>query len=283
MADLRIEVGALNIVASPHPDGVYRQVLRQVANKEVPLWGSDRAKITEFQEMEDRPDLLYGRILVWSEIDPDGKWLNKVKNVEATVEEKKEIAEAIPQDYEPNFRSFYFLFVEGKHRLVFEVRNELGQHFAPSRAERLFERLFERYLPDDAPSMSVTAIPEDDTLEKIFAIPKLRYLEIFLKPPNPDDLDEAAERVLRRLNRESAGSRKVTLVKAPKKKTLTPDHETKTVAAVAAKGNGSVTGEGKDENNKAVFESTEKHPKTRQLEVVGKTSFATFLSSLRFF
>jgi hypothetical protein len=116
MAVQKIEVAALNIVASPHPKGVYREILSAIANKEVTLWGSDRGKITEFQEMEDKPNLLYGRVLVWGEIDKDGKWLNENKNIEATPEEKQKIAKAIPEDYEPNFRSFYFVFIEDKQQ-----------------------------------------------------------------------------------------------------------------------------------------------------------------------
>ena len=137
----RIEVGALNIVASPHPPGVYREVLTAVADKEIELWGSDKAKITAFQEIGDRPHLLYGRVLVWAEIDKDGAWLNKPKNIEATPAEKAQIANALPEDFEPNFRSFYFIFNEKNHHLVLEYRNELGQHFGSKRAERMFSRL----------------------------------------------------------------------------------------------------------------------------------------------
>jgi hypothetical protein len=284
MAVQKVEVAALNIVASPHPKGVYRELLSAVANKEVTLWGSDRGKITEFQEMEGKPNQLYGRVLVWGEIDKEGKWLNKNKNIEATPEEKRKIAEAIPEDYEPNFRSFYFIFIEDKHRLMFEAKNELDQHFAPSRAERMFQRLFERHLPESAPDVDVTAIPEDETLEAIFAIPKLRRLEIFVKRTNVgDDSADAEQRILNRMERQSAGGLKTELIKAPKKKTLTPDNGTRSMAAVAAAGNGYVTGEGKDANNKKVFESTQEHPKIRAVEVEGGSSFTAFLSALRFF
>jgi hypothetical protein len=282
MASSRIEVGALNIVASPHPQGIYRRILSEVANKEVHLWGSDMAKITQFQELEDRPNLLYGRILVWAEIDIDGKWLNKKKNVEATLAEKKKIADAIPPDFEPNFRSFNYVLIEEKHRLVVEYRNELGQSFGPSRAERLFERLFKEYLPNDAPDVDVTVIPEEESLDKIFAIPRLRRLEILLKRPNPDDVAEAANRVLSRLTGQGARSQKIELVKAAKKKTLTPDGETKALAELAAL-NGNVTGEGKDDEGKPVYESTDKHPKVRSINVEGPTSIGAFFSSIRLF
>jgi len=283
MTQSKIEVGALNIVTTPHPRGIYRDLLRTVADKEVELWGSDRAKITQFQELEDRPDFLYGRILVWAEIDTEGQWLNKEKNVEATLEEKQIIAEALPENYEPNFRSFYFIFIESRHRLVFETRNDLGQHLAPSRSQRIFERLFDRFLPSDAPDVDVTPIPEDETLEKILRIPRLRRLEILLKRPNPDDVADDAERVLAALERQGARSQTIELIKAPKKKSLAPDDDTKKLAKIAAAGNGSVTGEGKDDAGQRIFESTEMHPKLRSFSIQGSSSFAAFLSALRFF
>lgn len=279
---VRIELGALNIVASPHPPGTYRSILKEIADKEVRLWGSDYAKITPFVEMKDQPNLLTGRVLVWAEIDREGKWLNKTKNVEATPEEKRKIAAAIPIDYEPNFRSFSYIFAEDKHRLVLEYRNELGQQLGPTRAERMFQRLFEEYLPDGDPTVDVTVIPEDDTLDMIYKIPRLRRLEIFIKRPNPDDVAEDAARILGRLEKQGARSQKIELVKAPQVPTLEPDEETKAQAAVAAQ-NGYVTGEGKDGDGKPVVESTKTHPKIRPLDVEGHSSYGTFLTGMRLF
>jgi hypothetical protein len=278
----RIEVGALNIVASPHPPGVYRTILKAVADKEVHLWGSDMAKITEFREFDDDPDRLQGRILVWAEIDIDGKWLNKKKNVEATPDEKQVIAKAIPSDFEPNFRSFNYVFVESKHRMVVEFRNELGQQLGPSRAEKLFERLFEHYLPKGSPNVEVTVIPKDDSLDNIYKIPGLRWLEIVVKRPNADDVESDAARVLGKLEGQGARSQKLELTKAAGVKQLKPDEDTKALAAVAAE-NGYVAGEGKDADGKPIFESTKKHPKVYVFDVEGQTSFGTFLTGLRFF
>jgi hypothetical protein len=277
-----LEVGALNISASPHPPGIYRELLNAVSDKEVPVWGSDRAKITQPGPFEDHADWLFGQILVWAEIDTEGKWLNKLKNKEATPEEKRKAVEAIPPDLEPNFRSFNFIFLEKKHRLVLEYRNELGQSFGPTRAQKFFERLFTTHLPDGSPSVDVTVIPQDDSLDKIYAIPRLRTLEIFLHRPNPDDVAEDAQRILGRLERQGARSQKLELTKAPKIKSLAPDAATKKLAAVAAE-NGYVAGAGKDGDGKPVFESTKSHPKAIDLPVEGDSSFATFLTGLRFF
>lgn len=283
MAVPRIQVGAINIAASPHPEGIYASAFEAVADKEVWVWGSDKAKITAPGPFEDKPNWLYGQILVWAEIDIDGKWLNKRKNKEATPEEKKKVAEALPSDLEPNFRAFNYIFIVNKHRLVLEYRNELGQHFGAKRARLFFARLFSsKNLPPDFPTIEVTTIPSDESLEKIFSIARLRRLEIYVKRPNADDLTDDAGRILGRLEGQGARSQKIELVKAATVKSLAPDAPTRELAQVASV-NGHVSGEGKDATGKKVFESTEEHPKTVSLDVEGTSSFATFLSSLRFF
>lgn len=277
-----IEVGAINIVASPHPEGIYRKILKKVANKEVFLGGSDKGKITEVTEAEDNPNILFGRVLVWAEIDTEGHWLNKRKNTEATDREKQEIAAALPKDYEPNFRSFHFIFLEDKHRLIVEYRNELAQRFSPKRAELMFGRLFEHFLDEIDPDIDVTVIPEDESLDKIFAIPRLRRLEIFVKRPNADDAADDAKRILGKLEKQGARSQKTELIKAAKIPTLKPDEQTIKQARVASE-NGYVTGDGRDESGKKVHESTAEHPKIRRLDIEGSSSLAAILSKLRLF
>ncbi|MBB4365230.1 hypothetical protein GGD65_006296 [Bradyrhizobium sp. CIR18] len=55
------------------------------------LWGSDLAKITNPADRKSDPPSFYGRILVWTEIDREGKWLNQAEDREATAKEKHEI------------------------------------------------------------------------------------------------------------------------------------------------------------------------------------------------
>jgi hypothetical protein len=91
MADGKfIEVGALNIVATPHPKGIYVELLRQVAGVEVGVWGSDYAKITTPRRRREEPDIFTGRILVWTRIDKDKRWIDKEKDEEATEDDKKD-------------------------------------------------------------------------------------------------------------------------------------------------------------------------------------------------
>jgi hypothetical protein len=280
MADTTIEVAALNVVASPHPPGTYLKLLQHVAGKEIPLWGSDWAKITEPRSIDGREDEFFGEILIWTHINTDIPWINKDTDKEATNEEMQPVVEALPQNLEPNFRPFTYILNHAEHIVLVEIRNEANQRLSPKRAKRMFDRLFE-YLPAELPEVDVTVIPEEESLEKIFAIKRLRKLEIFIKRPNPDDLGEDYRRVMETLEEEGARSQKIEKVKAAKRSTLTPNVETKRLAVIAST-NGYVSGEGKDESGTPVFESTEEHPKVRKL-VVNTSTFAAIFSAMRHF
>jgi hypothetical protein len=280
MADTTIEVAALNIVASPHPPKIYLQLLQRVAGKEIALWGSDRAKITEPRAIEGRDNYFFGEILIWAHIDTESPWLNTDTDKEATDEEMETVVEALPENLEPNFRPFTYILNQSEHIVLFEARNEARQRLSPHRAKRMFDRLFEDS-PPDFPEVDVTVIPEEETLEKIFAIKRLRKLEIFIKRPNPDDLGEDYRRIMDGLEEEGARSQKIEKVKAAKKPTLTPNADTKRLAEIAST-NGYVSGEGKDESGTSVFESTEEHPKIRKLDV-NTSTFATLLAAFRLF
>jgi hypothetical protein len=277
----RIEIGAVNIAASPHPSGIYRNLLNLAANVEIHLHGSDWGKITTVTPFEDRPGLLSGRVLLWAHIDKDGKWLNKKKNAEATPAEKKQIV--LPPDIEPNFRSFYFVFHEEKHRMVLEFKNELGQTFGPSRAQSFFSKLFNSdAVKELGVEVAVTVVPTEDALDKIFEIPRLRWLRIHNTRPNAEDLSDEAEALHARLKEMGAKSQDLELAKAARVDALKPDEEIRSLAAAAAV-DGFVEGKGKTEAGTNVFESTKLHPKIIEREVQGSTSFAAFLSGLRSF
>jgi hypothetical protein len=280
MEDTSIVVAALNVVASPHPPGIYLKILQHVAGKEVPLWGSDRAKVTEPRSIDGRPDDFFGEILIWAHIDTESPWINKETDSKATAEEMEGVLEALPSNLEPNFRYFNYLLNQAEHILLIEVQNEAGQRLSPTRAKRMFDKLFED-LSSDLPEVDVTIIPEEETLERIFAIKRLRKLEIFIKRPNPDDLGEDFKRIMDSLEQEGARSQKIEKIKAAKQPSLTPNAETRRLALIGST-NGYVSGEGKDEAGNPVFESTEEHPKVRKL-VVHTSTFAAILSGIRLF
>jgi hypothetical protein len=275
----KITIGAINIAADPHPTGIYWHLFQMVAEKAIPVWGKDWAKITEPQDRDTTPPSFFGRILVWTEIE-DGKWLDQETDKEATPDEKDKIQ--IPEHLRPNFRSFNFVFLESKHLLVLEYINELGEHFGSKRAQYFFtELLSEEYLGPNEPDVSVTVVPSREALSRIYAM-RLRRLEIFVVRPNADDLARDQKRLLDRLMKQGAKSQNLELKKRAKVPTIIPDDETQTLAQIAAAGNGHVTGEGTDADGKPTTESTKDHPKTVTAEVEVSSIGALFNALRRF-
>ena len=275
-----VEVGALNIVASPHPEGIYLELVKAISGKELPYVGSDWIKLTAPEEFEAPRGFYHGQILIWTEIDTNKKWLNKEKDAEATDEEMRKVEEALLPNFEPNFRPFTYILDPAEHIVLIETKNEFGQNFSARRAGRAFANLIET-LSAEWPEVSVTVIPEDETLEKIFAIPHLRKLEIVVERPNADDLGDDFNRIMTEMQAEGAKSWRIEKIRAAKQKTLKPSDETKRIAAVAAT-NGHVSGEGTDESGSPVFESTEEHPKIRRIKLITST-FSAIFSALHLF
>lgn len=277
----RIQLGAINISASPHPPGIYENLFRAAAGRHINLSGSDMAKISKPTQRKNFPGILFGRILVWTPIDRRGKWLNTKTDAELTAEEKRGLA--LPDAAEPNFRTFYYGFRLRDHRLILEFRNSDGHGFGAARAESFFLTLFSpKTLGSKFPNVSVTVIPEDGTVERILAMPHLRRLEIKVERPNAEDLHDDTARVLAKLISEGAKSQTLELIKAPKIPTLLPSEDTKTLARVAET-NGYVKANGKNEEGELVKESTKSHPKVVSIDLGGGTYIARFLASLKLF
>ena len=207
----RISVSALNLSASPHPEGVYRNLLRYAAGYEVALGGSDYAQITNptYRSAEDH-NVIHGRIGVWTPISKEADWYDRTTKDKATAEQKRLIS--IPDNIEPNYRYFYYAFDIKRHLLIFENRNSEGQTFSVSRCEKLFDILFDD-LPEDAgaDSVAVSAIPETGTVETILSLPKLRHLKIVVTRPNAEDLSEEYQAIMDKMTNEKTRAYSVEL------------------------------------------------------------------------
>lgn len=276
----KIILGGLNIVASPHPVGVYEEMFKSVAGTEVALWGSDHARITEPRPRDGNPDQLHGLIHLWTKIDRKGRWFDRHKDGEAEEAEKSKIV--LPSHLDPNYRTFNYAFIKSRHRLIFEIRNEFGDNFGVSRAERLFGFLFSReLLGSDHPSVTITPIPEDGAIDRILAIPRLAKIVIHLERPNAEDLDD--EEVLADLEQQGARSQEITLIKAADADTLSLSKRNRALAEIAAE-NGYVSGRGKDAQGKKTDVSTKEHPKIIPVEIQeNETVLTRFFASLGLF
>ncbi len=103
-------------------------------------------------------------------------------------------------------------------------------------------------------------VADEEAVDLILDLNKLRKLFIQLHRPNPDDDDFEAE-VLAELNKQNVGVKEETFIKAPGVKAIIPNKMTRMLAHLAARV-GFVEGWGKDpSNNQPITVNTETHPK----------------------
>jgi len=264
-----LKLGVINIVAQPHPEGVYLDALNHVAHNGVNFWGDDFATISQPNEIGD--GLYQGRILIWTEIDPDAPAINKAELVEVSLQDTGFVP---PPELGFNGRIFTYTFREDIHHMFFELRNELGKNLAPKRANRIFSKLLAAdRLPRDFPIVETTVIPEDDTIDRLLGLHQLNKLSIFLKRPNADEFGDRAQEVLEDLEDQGARSQDVVLKKAPGVQTLTPNEDNRLLAEVAAQ-NGHVSAVGKEEDGSKIDGSTLEYPKIMSAMVDDALSLA---------
>lgn len=271
-------VCCLNIAATPHPEGTYVALLRRASNYLVRARGDEFAKITSPTQDMRFGRYWAGRILLWTEIDLKGHWLDLTSGEELSDELKQRIQ--IPGNAKPNYRSFDYVLDNNNHSLFFEIKNEEGQTFGPSVAFRVFVRLMSREIQGlEAPEVEVTLVPETGVVDRVLALPGLRTLYIRVVRPNADISDAARRRVLGRLEEAHAQREEITLTKSAGAAALTPTEDIRETAAVASE-NGLVRGEGRDANGVKVGLSTSDQPKRYYVGIDSGPTLVTKLFSL---
>ena len=279
--DRKIEICALNIAANPHPPGVYRQILLAASKRITRARGSDFAKITAPTTSDDG-QILTGRILVWTDIDMKGRWLDLEKEELLTVEDQDQIN--IPEKAKPNYRVFGYVFRVASHRLYFESLNEFGEGLGPTTARRVFENLVQADgVRPEATEVEVTVLPKEGAVEQVLKLPGLRSLEIKLLLPNADDIDpQARARIYQRMRAMRAKRLDERVVKQAGAASLIPDDELRELAAIAAE-NGSVKGEGREGNQTTVLSTTDIPRRERISLEAGRNLLARIVATVGFF
>jgi hypothetical protein len=273
-----VEVGALSLDANPHPPGVYVRLLRRAAGFLVKARASDYAKITEPKKSDRYEHVYTGRILVWTEIDIKGAWIDLQSEEELARELKRQIS--IPEHARPNFRTFNYIFDDRKHLFYFETRNEFNQKLGPTTARRLIaQMLSHELLGFNEPEVEVSIVPDEGAVDRILALPGLRVLEMRVARPNADvSSPQARKRVFAELDKLHAQRMERRYVKSGGAETLTPTPEVRELAEVAAD-TGYLRGEGRDLNDKRVELSTENDPRRWYVSMDAGGSFLSRLAS----
>lgn len=272
-----LEVGFLNVVATPHPEGVYERLLRVAAEKPVNFWGAQKAAITAPLSLDEDPSFLTFQLVIWTEVNPAEPAINKAQLKKAAFprEGKDFVAE-----YGVNGRVFYCVFDTHSHTLTAELRNEDGQTVAPNRLERIFRDLMSpEILGVDAEEVEVTVIPTDDAVEYVLGLKRLDKVVILVKRPNNDDITTETHRVMADLMEQKAKSEKREITRQPKTDGIELNEKNKAYTRVAAH-NGYVESSGLDESGQHDKRSTREMPKIVRIAIEGGTSFLVALRNL---
>lgn len=272
--DQIIRIGYLNVVATPHPAGVYERLFRSAASKPVQYWGANTAAITSIRARRGEEDLFTGQILTWIEIDPKSPAVDKAKLEEVRLSSS---AQAMTQSLGFNSRVFKFVLNVKTHVVTFEALNEYGQTLSPRRAQSIFERLLlPEVLGPKAEVVDVTVIPDDDALAYVLGIDRLDRVDIMIKRPNADDVTPETHEVLAELQEQNAKRQEIILTRAAQTDGLELSDKNKKYARVAST-NGFVSSKGRNADGEQDVRSTKKYPKITEQLVSASGSFISAL------
>jgi hypothetical protein len=278
-----IEAAFLNVVATPHPTGVYPRLMKLAADRSaerpVSYRGAFRAAITAPSPIADSEGLYSFQLVAWLEVNPDEPTINKAALKKAAFpREGREFA----KQYGVNGRVFYCILNEKTHWVTAELKNEDGQNITPRILETIFTKLLSpETLGIDAELVEVTVVPKDDALDFVLGFKRLDKVDILVKRPNDDDITGHANRVLQRLIDEKAKSLETVLTRMPKTDGLELDEDHTTLAQVAAI-NGHVDSTGLDDHDQHGKRSTRELPKVvRRILQQGTSYFAALRSIAR--
>lgn len=251
-----ISFGALNIVAHPHPAGTYRRIFEIVAasKKSVNFFGDKYAKLSPISETRD--GIFTGRLATWTEVNKNDNAINTQSLEEVDFNESGVV---IPQGVGLSAKVFEFAFNEKSHTLVFEIKNDLGHQMSINRAQKAFEKILKAHEFPGVSELDVYVKTQKNVVAQILELPKLRKLEIDLRLPNPDDLSEEHEDLLREMEEMQTKTAKVQLIKQNDADALHPSERYQVMADIA-KDNGSVVGYGKNEDGENVILKTSQYP-----------------------
>lgn len=275
--DQTIEVGFLNVVATPHPAGVYSSLLKKAALKPINFFGDHFALINSVAKVEGAEALYRGRLYIWTEINKDEPAINKIKLEEIS---HADLQLEIPDDIGFNSKSFNFFLNEATHVLTVEVKNELQKSISIRRVGKIFSSLLSAEIIGlDSPSVEVTIIPDDDALDRVLSLPNLSKIQIVVLRPNEDDISKATGEILKELDDMKAKRLEIEIVREAGEKSIVLNNRYMKYAQVAAE-NGHVSTKGKGADHEAISASTKEHPRILKKAIDTTLSFSAALRSI---
>jgi len=262
----KTEAGAINIRIHPHPSHhYYTNLLSDAVNlkKYFRSRGDQHLLISYLGKPKNVGNQIEirGIIARFTEIDDSQPWFNTITNDEARKNDILSIS--IPPNLKPNYQPFSFVFFPKKHLLVFE-KHTAKSSISHGVVKGFFSRLFDsEEIKNKYGEVNVDVISDMRGLDEIWAINKLKHLDILIKRPNPDDFSEAERLILEKLESQRVNKVEQRLT-AINGESIEASEETRTLAKVAVN-NGYVHGDGKNAEGEAVDLKTTNFPKTERL------------------
>ncbi|MCI2285297.1 DUF4747 family protein [Colwellia sp. MSW7] len=249
---------AFNIRTHPHSSQTYVDLFNRLFDlkRQVNLRGDTYCILTEIEPLNEDPlKGISGEIVKFTKIEV-GKWFNIEKLRAAEEDETKKIT--IPEDLRPNFTSFNFVFYPKNHYLVIECKDKFGQ-ISPKMLEIYLRNLFDsEEIIEEFNTIELTLVPRTDQLESVLSLKQISSLEMVLRRPNTDGLEDLEDEVLERLNQQNV-EEEIIILKAQRGLSVEADDRTVALGHIAQL-NGEVKATGHDENGKRVEKSTKQHP-----------------------
>ncbi len=197
----------------------------------------------------------------FTRIDPNGRWLNVENLKQADDSEVSKVQ--IPPNLQPNYKSYFFEFVEESHTFVFESYGFDGS-LSPNSVRKFLDALLNsEELVAQFRHVGVSLIQDREQLDYIWKFRQLRRLEIHIRQPNPDIPRGLSARISRRLQSMNVKELVESFDNKPGT-SIQPDRQAKQLAEVATT-NGFVVADGADQNGTSVQVSTADFPKTERV------------------
>jgi hypothetical protein len=264
-------VGFLNVVATPHPAGIYSESLAKTANTPVNFRRNDWAIITEPKQNPDDTAMHEGTVSVWTDIDSTEPSIDK-----ATFE-KKDVEEELKKIFDArgfNNRAFSYILDEKTHKIAVELQNTLGKTLSVRQAGKIFGLLFSS-LNREGQTFEITVVPQEDAVRHVLALRRLDKVRIVVKRPNPGDHRGGdADEVLRELREQNMKEAEFEFTRQPGTDGIHLNEQNQTRAAVAAQ-NGHVDSSGVNDAGEHEKRSTKEYPKIVKRTLAAGTVFVT--------
>jgi len=224
--------------------------------------GSDWGMIGTLRESNDSVDkkykVIFGTIYRFLNIDPRGDWLDLKRRKPINADEDDSVP-PVPDNLKPNLKQIFYMFYPEYHRLFFEYK-----FITPKGLRDLLSSLFaEEKIFSEFGKVDIEIESTKEAIKRILKIPRITKLSIDFSFPNPDDLSDSDEKVLKRFQKQNI--RKYNQVSTTTHEDgIKPDEETQALMNIA-RSNGKVTAVGYDSGERIV-RSTIDHPLTEQIE-----------------